>query len=93
MARRIKRSQVSDMLSRNKRIFGAKFEKKNKELRTGSFKIGVTKHLQGGELKYNPSDYDLIPVFDMNKQAYRMINLNTLIELTIKGEKIEIEDD
>ena len=29
----------------------------------------------------------------MNINEYRMINLNTLIELTIKGEKIEIEDD
>lgn len=93
MSRTIKRSQVSDMLAQNKRIFGALFQKKNNELRTGSFKIGVTKHLQGGNLKYNPSDYDLIPVFDMNKRAYRMINLKTLIELTIKGERIEIEDD
>tara|TARA_R110000824_G_scaffold238_1_gene1250 strand:+ start:305 stop:550 length:246 start_codon:yes stop_codon:yes gene_type:complete len=81
------------MLVQNKRIFGALFQKKNNELRKGSFKLGVTKHLSGGELKYNPSDYDLIPVFDMNKKAYRMINLKTLKELTIKGETIEVEDD
>jgi len=93
LVRKIKRSQVSDMLARNKRIFGAKFEKKNKELRTGSFKLGVTKYLSGGELKYDPIAKGLIPVFDMNINEYRMINLNTLIELTIKGEKIEIEDD
>lgn len=64
------------------RIFGATFIKRSDgSVRKGSFRLGVRKYLSGGELKYNPKDYDLISVFDMNKRGYRMIPLDAVMEL------------
>lgn len=48
-------------------------------------RLGVTKHLKGGELAYEPAEYDLIPVFDVQKKAYRSISINTLTNVTIEG--------
>lgn len=48
-------------------------------------RLGVRKHLKGGELPYNPAEKDLLTVFDMEKQEYRMVNLKTLKYLKIRG--------
>lgn len=72
------------------KIFNAIFVKKNGELREMTCRLGVTKHLKGGERAYNPSDYDLVCVFDMQAEGYRSINLNTLQTLTIGGNQYSI---
>lgn len=69
----------------NGQIFSATFTKKNGELRQMNCRLGVTKHLKGGELAYEPAEYDLIPVFDVQKKAYRSISINTLTNVTIEG--------
>ena len=48
-------------------------------------RFGVKKYLKGGELKFIPLERDLLVVFDMQKKAYRMINLNTISNITSKG--------
>ena len=67
-------------------IFSAKFVKKNGEVRDMVCRLNVKKHLKGGELKYDAKARNLLPVFDMQKEGYRMINISTLIELKINGE-------
>ncbi len=67
-------------------IFTATFVKKNGEVRVMNCRLNVKKHLKGGELKYDAKARNLLPVFDMQKEAYRMINISTLIELKINGE-------
>jgi hypothetical protein len=67
-------------------IFSAKFTKKNGEIRDMVCRLKVKKHLKGGELKFDAKARNLLPVFDMQKEAYRMININTLIRLKINGE-------
>jgi len=67
-------------------IFSAVFIKKNGDVRTMTCRLKVTKHLKGGELAYDAESRGLLPVFDMNKQAYRTINVNTLVSLTINGQ-------
>ena len=67
-------------------IFSAQFVKKNGELRNMVCRLGVVKHLKGGELKYDAKARNLLCVFDMQKGAYRMINISTLIELKIAGQ-------
>ena len=42
-------------------------------------------------LKYTSSDYGLASVFDLQKRAYRMININTLKELKVVGASYEVE--
>lgn len=48
-------------------------------------RLGVRKHLKGGELPYNPAEKDLLPVFDMKIKQYRMLNLKTLKYLKVRG--------
>ena len=67
-------------------IFSAQFVKKNGEIRDMVCRLGVKKYLKGGELKYDAKARNLLPVFDMQKEAYRMININTLTQLKIDGE-------
>lgn len=71
-------------------IFNVEFIKKNGELRSMNCRLGVTSHLKGGEKAYEPADHDLICVFDMQKKAYRSINLNTLKTIKLKGKKYAI---
>ena len=67
-------------------IFSATFIKKNGERREMVCRLGVKKHLKGGELKYDAKARNLLPVFDMQKEAYRMINFDTIIQLKINGQ-------
>jgi hypothetical protein len=53
------------------------------KLRTMNARVGVKKHLKGGELPYDPKSKGLIPVFDMQKREYRMVNSNTIQALNI----------
>jgi hypothetical protein len=73
------------MKSTNGRIFSTSFVKKDGSSREMTCRLGVKKHLKGGELAYDPSEYDLMTVFDLQKNQYRMINLDTITSITIDG--------
>ena len=66
-------------------IFSGLFIKKDGTHRLINARTAVTKHLKqdAKPRPYDPIKYDLIPVFDMTKKGYRMINLNTLQKLII----------
>ena len=68
------------------RIFTAYFRKKNGEMRTMNCRRGVKAHLSGGNLPYDPKAKLLLPVFDMQKEEYRMVNLASLVSFNIGGE-------
>lgn len=74
------------------KIFSVDFIKKDGSLRTMIARLGVKKHLQGGTLKYNAEEKSLLPVFDMEKQAYRMVNVSTIQEIRYDGETIKLEE-
>jgi hypothetical protein len=68
------------------KIFTVRFYKRT----TGQFRImncrgRVIKGLTGGELKFDPESKGLITVFDMQNNGYRMINAETIQEVTING--------
>jgi hypothetical protein len=72
-------------------IFSAVFIKKNGERREMLCRLGVKKHLKGGSLAYDAKARNLLPVFDMQKEDYRMINISTLLELKINGVKYHFQ--
>lgn len=74
------------MKKSNGKFFHAQFIKKNNELREMTCRLGVKKHLRGGELAYDPLAKKLLPVFDVVKKEYRMVNLETMQKLTIESE-------
>jgi len=72
-------------------IFNASFTKKDGSTRVMNCRLGVKKYLRGGILNYDPNEFNLICVFDMVKKGYRMINVNTLNSVSIKGEIYNIK--
>lgn len=74
--------QEFDRLAGDGKIASAEFIKKDGSLRKMVFRTQVTKGVTGEGMKYNPSDYGLRTVFDMQKQEFRHINLNTIRKLT-----------
>lgn len=66
------------------RIFSVEFIKRDNTLRKMICRTGVTKHLKGGELAYDPIEKGMLPVFDMQKQEYRMINLRTIQRISLE---------
>lgn len=77
-------------LTKNGNIFSVQFVKKDGTLREMVCRLGVKKHLKGGTLNYDAKSRGLLPVFDMQKQAYRMINTKTLISAKINGVNYDI---
>jgi len=72
------------------KIFTAEFVKKDGEFRTMNCRLGVVKDVSGKGMSYKPLQRLLLPVFDMQKQEYRMINLNTMYSLKIGGVKYRV---
>lgn len=72
------------------RVFGACFTKRNGEIRTGSFRLGVARGLTGQGPKYDTESYGNIIVWDMNKGGYRTIPLHRVHYFTIRGRRIEV---
>jgi hypothetical protein len=68
-------------------FFRACFLKKDGTVREMTARFGVKKHLRGGELSYNPEDFNYVVVFDVDKQAYRTINMDKLIFLRYNGKE------
>lgn len=73
-------------------IFGVTFIKKNLEVREMTCRLGVTKHLKGGELGYDAQSKGLLSVYDMSAAGYRMINLDTVTELRANGQVYRFEE-
>lgn len=65
------------------KIFTVTFVKKNGEIRTMNCRLGVKKHLKGGQKKYDKAN--LITVYDLVKKGYRTINLETVHNIKTRG--------
>lgn len=73
------------------KIFTVEFVKKDGSVRKMNCRLGVSKDVKGVGLKFDPVKKRLLPVYDMQKMAYRMINLNALKTIAISGNKYEVE--
>lgn len=76
----------------NGKIFSAVFRKKDGTDRMINCRLGVHKHVKGKGLKYSAKAYDLLNVFCMHSNAYRMIRLETLKTVQIQGKVFSIRD-
>ena len=57
-------------------------------------RLKVTKGLKENAKKrpYNPEEYNLVCVYDMKAEGYRMLNINTLTKLSINANKYIIKN-
>ena len=78
----------------NGKIFSSTFIKKDGTHRLMNARLKVTKGLKENAKPrpYEPSKYNLLCVYDMKINKYRMINLNTLLTLSINKNTYKIID-
>ena len=77
--------------------FSVTFIKKNGDVRylVGTFNPkhwGYTETTNGKGLNWNPTERGYLVVFDLAYEGYRMVNLNTIKDITINGEKKKIKN-
>lgn len=73
------------------RIFTVTYKKKDNTIRVMNCRLGVKKGVNGVGMSYNPTLKGLKPVFDMVKNEFRMLNLETIKRLSINGQDYIIE--
>lgn len=67
------------------KFFGVVFQKKDGSFRKMNARLGVTKHLKGGNKRYDAESYGYLTVFDIQKGQYRTLNTDSIVELKAKG--------
>jgi hypothetical protein len=67
-------------------FFSAEFIKKDGSVRTIRARSGVKKYLRPNAKPrtYNPTELGYITIFDLDKEDYRLINLQTLTKVNRK---------
>lgn len=89
----INKEQAKELINQSKgRIFSATYIKKDMSKRIINARLG--KHYKsktGKSAPYNPDKYNLKKVYDMKIKDFRIINLNTLITLSINNNKYIIK--
>ena len=76
----------------NGRIFSATYIKKDMSKRIMNARLGKRyKSITGKSAPYDPDKYNLKKVYDMKVKDFRIINLNTLISLSINKNKYIIK--
>ena len=90
----INRTKAKELIKESKGlIFSTTFTKKDNTIRTLTSRTGKQYTPTGKKAPYKPSDYNLMPLYDMNKKAFRTLNFNTILTLSINKEKYLIEED
>ena len=79
---------LSEIQKAESTIFSVTFTKKDGSIRKMVARLNVKKGVNGKGMAYNPIEKGLLPVYDMQKNGFRMINLSTVNELKIKGEEL-----
>jgi len=74
------------------RIFYVEFIKKDGTLRKMTARKEVHKYVTGAGMKYDPRAIGLIPVFDMDKRAWRMVNVKTCLRIHAGGQKFTVSN-
>jgi len=90
----INRTRAKELIKESKGlIFSTTYIKKDNTIRTLTSRTG--KHYSnktGRKAPYKPEEFNLIPLYDMRKKAFRMLNFNTLLTLSINKTKYTINE-
>lgn len=93
MSLRISRQYAASLIESydKDKIFSVTFVKRTDgSVRTLVGRKGVHKGVKGVGLKFDPSSKGLITIFDMQKNAFRMINLETIISIRLDEQTYQI---
>ena len=89
----INKERAKELISKsNGRIFSAVFVKKDNTHRLMNARLGKRyKSKTGKAAPYKPSNYNLLPVYDMKIKEFRMLNFDTLLSLSINKNNYKIK--
>tara|TARA_R110001599_G_scaffold87239_1_gene233035 strand:+ start:35 stop:310 length:276 start_codon:yes stop_codon:yes gene_type:complete len=88
----INKNKAKELIKESKGlIFTATFTKKDGSSRLMNARLGKRYTPTGKAAPYKAEDYNLLPVYDMKIKAFRMININTLTNLSINANKYIIK--
>ena len=78
----------------NSKRFTVEFIKRSTlELRVMNATTRYEEHLKGGELKYDTVEKGLLPVWDLDKQAFRSIPLDAVILIKVGRRKYTVKHE
>jgi len=83
--------QTVKRLLRGGKIASVTFVKKNGETRVMNCRMGVTKGVTGEGMKYSPEKRNMLTVFDMQKNQFRIINASTITQVKCDGVTLSVE--
>lgn len=87
----IARTKLNDFLNQTKgKIFTATFMKKDGTWRDLNCRKGVHQFLKGGVNHAIKPSNGLVVVYDMQKYAYRSLNLDTVVQVKYQKEQYKI---
>jgi hypothetical protein len=88
----INRTKAKELIKQSKGlIFAATFTKKDGSSRLMNARLGKKYTPTGKAAPYKAENYNLLPAYDMQKKAFRMLNINTLTNLSINANKYIIK--
>ena len=89
----INKQKAKELIKQSKGlIFSTTYIKKDNTIRTLTSRTGKQyKSKTGRKAPYKPKEYNLMPLYDMRKKAFRMLNFNTLLTLSINKTKYKIK--
>lgn len=89
----ITRTRAKELIKESKGlIFSTTFIKKDNTVRTLISRTGKQyKSKTGNKAPYKPEEFNMIPLYDMRIKAFRMLNFNTLLTLSINKTKYIIK--
>lgn len=89
----INRTRAKELIKESKGlIFSTTYIKKDNTIRTLTSRTGKQyKSKTGRKAPYKAQNYNLMHLYDMRKKAFRMLNLNTLLTLSINKTKYIIK--
>jgi len=89
--KKIARENLRDFLKNtNGRFFTAVFIKKDGSVRKMNARIGVKRHLKGGENTVEAADRPYLTVYDVQNGGYRTLNLHTTEEVHYGNEVVKV---
>jgi len=89
----INRNKAKELIKESKGlIFSTTYIKKDNTIRTLTSRTGKQyKNKTGRKAPYKPEEFNMMPLYDMRKKAFRMLNFNTLLTLSINKTKYIIK--
>ena len=89
----INKNKAKELIKESKGlIFSTTFTKKDGSSRLMNARLGKKYTPTGKAAPYKAEDYNLLPAYDMKIKAFRMININTLTNLSINSNKYIIKN-